>query len=130
MKLTTALRALGPMDALSVRRDAMLRYEPHQDAYAILGVDPHASQEDVEKAFRRAALTWHPDKSPAPDAAERFLQVQRAGEALRDPLSRREYDRMRDLHVGARRPPRAAPAPEPPPEPGIPMRPPPDSLET
>jgi hypothetical protein len=76
-------------------------YDPHEDAYAILGVDPRASRADVERAYRRAALTWHPDKSPAPDAAERFLQVQAAAKILRDPARRREYDRLREIHLGA-----------------------------
>ena len=108
----------------------MLRYDPDRDAYAILGVDSSASQEVIEKAFRKAALLWHPDKSRAPDAADRFHEVQKAGEALRDPVARREYDRMRGNHFGTRGPPRSTfRKPEPQPAtPYAPMRPPPDWL--
>lgn len=112
----------------------MLRYDPDKDLYVILGVDPAAKAADVEAAFRRACLTWHPDKSPAPDAADRFLDVQRAGEVLRDPESRRDYDIVRDRHIGRafrprKKPPSASPDPttSPPPEAGayVPIRPPP-----
>jgi len=78
----------------------MHRYDPNHDAYVILGVDPRGSPDDVEAAFRRAVLTWHPDKSPAPDAAERFLAVQKAGQILRDPEMRRDYDFLRARYIG------------------------------
>jgi len=104
----------------------MLRYDPNLDAYAVLGVHPAASQEEIEAAFRKAALLWHPDKSRSPDAKERFYQVQGAGEVLRDPVRRREYDRMRQMHLGSRARARMrAPGPA---EADVPMRPPPDWL--
>jgi hypothetical protein len=113
----------------------MHRYDPNHDAYVILGVDPRASAEDVEAAFRKAALTWHPDKSPAPDAAERFLDVQKAGQILRDPEMRRDYDFLRERHIGRTFRPRKAPSsssgassaspPPKPPEAFTPIRPPP-----
>lgn len=89
----------------------MHRYDPDQDAYVILGCDPKASAEEVEAAYRRAALTWHPDKSPAPDAAERFLDVQEAGKILRDPEQRRDYDFLRERHIGRTFRPRPQPVP-------------------
>ena len=100
----------------------MLSYDPQLDAYAILGADPGASQKEVEAAFRKAVLIWHPDKSPAPDAADRFHEVQQAGKLLRDAHTRRSYDRLRALHFGSAAPKtrkRRAP------EPYVPMRPPP-----
>jgi len=115
----------------------MFRYDPENDAYVILGVDPEASAAEVEAAFRRAALTWHPDKSPAPDAAEQFLAVQEAGRLLRDPEMRRDYDIVRARHLGHAFRPRSRATPnEPsraessskPPEPHVPMRPPPSWL--
>lgn len=107
----------------------MLRYDPNNDAYVILGVDPKASPVEVEAAFRRAALTWHPDKSPAPDAGERFLDVQKAGKLLRDPESRRDYDFLRERHIGRTfRPPQrpsSSSSSRKPPEAYVPIRPPP-----
>lgn len=100
----------------------MLSYDPDSDAYLILGIDSDATQKEVEAAFRKAALTWHPDKSPAPDAAERFLDVQQAGKLLRNKRTRQAYDRLRTVHLGRRARPRPRKRP---PEPFVPMRPPP-----
>jgi hypothetical protein len=100
----------------------MLSYDPNNDAYLILGVHSDATQKEVEAAFRKAALTWHPDKSPAPDAAERFLTVQQAGKVLRNKKTRRSYDQLRSIHLGRRARPRPTQRP---PEPFVPMRPPP-----
>ena len=38
--------------------------ETHDDVahYKTLGVDTHASEREIAKAYRRAALEWHPDK--------------------------------------------------------------------
>ena len=67
-------------------------YQPEDDAYALLGVDPEASQKQVGRAYRKAVLTWHPDKSPAPDAAQVFHRIQHAAKILRSPALRRLYD--------------------------------------
>lgn len=96
-----------------------MRYDPTDDAYAILGVRPQATRDEVNAAFRRAVLQWHPDKNPAPDATEVFHKIQQAARILRTPRMRREYDRLRAAHH--RTPP---PAPRPryaPPEPYVPL---------
>jgi hypothetical protein len=120
----------------------MLRYDPNHDAYVTLGADPSASDEEIETAYRRSVLQWHPDKCPAPDAAERFHEVQHAGEILRDPEARRDYDIIRDRHIGRTFRPRrnassyappGAPsesAPPPPAEPYVPMRPAPEWMSS
>lgn len=54
------------------------------DAYKRLGLKPGASKEEVKAAHRREALKWHPDKNKAPDAEERFKEVQRSFELLSD----------------------------------------------
>lgn len=73
----------------------MISYNPQTDAYAILGVHPDANEEQIEAAYRQAVLTWHPDKSPAPDAGERFQEVLVAAKILRDARQRRLYDLAR-----------------------------------
>lgn len=60
--------------------------------YAVLGVRPGASADEIRAAHRRAAWDTHPDR--AGDAA-RFQEVQAAYDALRDPAQRAAYDRAR-----------------------------------
>ncbi len=104
----------------------MLRYDPSRDAYAILGVAPGASQDAIEDAYREAARTWHPDKSVAPDAAERFHDVTAAATILRDPVTRRAYDQQRELHLGPIARARPKPGRGEPQKAHAPLRPPPE----
>jgi Ca-activated chloride channel family protein len=62
------------------------------DFYAILGVPRNATEEDIRRAYREAALRLHPDKNEGPGATELFLQVNHAYELLSDPTLRAEYD--------------------------------------
>ncbi|PAA65995.1 hypothetical protein BOX15_Mlig034118g4, partial [Macrostomum lignano] len=62
--------------------------------YAILEINPDASEAEVRKAYRQMALRWHPDKNQTnPDEAERrFKLISEAYEVLSDPEKRRIYD--------------------------------------
>jgi len=64
------------------------------DYYAILGIPRSASVEDIRRAYREAALRLHPDKNPGEEAAELFLQVNRAYEVLSDGEQRSAYDQQ------------------------------------
>jgi len=63
-----------------------------QDYYAILGISRDASQEDVKRAYFRAAQKLHPDKNTAAGETELFMGVQQAYEVLSNPKRRAMYD--------------------------------------
>lgn len=65
-----------------------------RDFYDVLGVDRDASEEEINKAFRKQAARYHPDVSDEPDAEERFKQVKKAKEVLTDEEQRELYDRL------------------------------------
>ncbi len=66
----------------------------YRDYYAILGVEPTASAEDIRKAYRRLARRYHPDVSKEDDAEERFKEVSEAYQTLSDPEKREAYDQL------------------------------------
>ncbi len=68
---------------------------PERDYYEILGVSVEASQEEIKKAYRQAALKHHPDRNPGNrEAEERFKKAAEAYSVLIDPDKRSVYDRF------------------------------------
>lgn len=53
-----------------------------KDPWEVLGLERGADAAAVKAAFRRAALSCHPDVNAAPEAAVRFAEVKRAADAL------------------------------------------------
>ena len=62
------------------------------DLYETLGVDRDASFDDIKKAYRKLARSYHPDVNPDPEMAERFKEITAAYEVLSDPDKRQNYD--------------------------------------
>ncbi|HYE94753.1 MAG TPA: J domain-containing protein [Rubricoccaceae bacterium] len=72
------------------------------DYYQTLEVGEAASADEIKKAYRRLARTYHPDKNPDnQEAEERFKAVQQAYAVLSDPEKRKAYDKMRRAPYGA-----------------------------
>ena len=65
---------------------------PDTDFYSILGVSRGASQDEIQRAYRKLARENHPDVNKDPAAEERFKQISEAYDVLRDPKQRERYD--------------------------------------
>ena len=70
-----------------------------KDYYAILGVSRDASQSDIEKAFRKLAHKYHPDKKDGD--AKKFKEASEAYQVLKDKNKRAQYDMTGSAGGGA-----------------------------
>lgn len=64
-----------------------------KDYYAILGISPNATQEEIHKAYRRCSKQWHPDRNPDRDTEELMKDINEAYSILKDPQKRERYDK-------------------------------------
>lgn len=73
-----------------------------RDYYEVLGVDRGASADEIKKAYRKAALKFHPDKNPGDkDAEEKFKEAAEAYDVLSNPDKKARYDQFGHEGMGA-----------------------------
>ncbi|KAI8826106.1 uncharacterized protein EV422DRAFT_154210 [Fimicolochytrium jonesii] len=67
-----------------------------RDYYSILGVAKDADEDAIKKAYRKAALKWHPDRNPDNKelADKKFKELSEAYEVLSDKQKRTIYDQF------------------------------------
>ena len=63
-----------------------------RDFYEILGVPSTATQDEIQRAYRKLARQHHPDVNKDPGAEDRFKEISEAYNVLVDPQTRRRYD--------------------------------------
>jgi len=68
-----------------------------EDPYETLGIEEEASDKEINAAFRKLSLKWHPDKNPDNKevAEKKFAEISDAKELLLDPVKRAEVDKHR-----------------------------------
>jgi len=71
-----------------------------RDYYKILGVKRSATKKEIQKAYKKLALEWHPDKFQDEDdkkaAEKKFMDIAAAKEVLTDADNRAKYDAGED----------------------------------
>ncbi len=66
-----------------------------RDYYEILGINRDANTDEIKKAYRQAAMKYHPDRNPNnKDAEDKFKEATEAYEVLNDTEKRQRYDRF------------------------------------
>jgi len=66
-----------------------------RDYYEVLGVERNADADTIKKAYRKAAIKYHPDKNPGDkEAEEKFKEAAEAYDVLSNPDKRARYDRF------------------------------------
>lgn len=66
-----------------------------RDYYEVLGVAKNANADEIKKAYRKAAIKYHPDKNPGDkEAEEKFKEAAEAYDVLSNPEKRARYDQF------------------------------------
>ena len=66
-----------------------------RDYYEVLGVARNANADEIKKAYRKAAIKYHPDKNPGDkEAEEKFKEAAEAYDVLSNEQKRARYDQF------------------------------------
>lgn len=91
------LRPAATLSVVLLSAILILRLEAKgTDPYKVLGVDKNASQRDIQKAFHKLSLKYHPDKNKDKAAQTKFEEINNAYEILSDEEKRKNYDTYGD----------------------------------
>ena len=72
-----------------------------RDYYEVLGVAKNANADEIKKAYRKAAIKYHPDKNPGDkEAEEKFKEAAEAYDVLSNPDKRARYDQFGHAGMG------------------------------
>ncbi len=72
-----------------------------RDYYEVLGVAKNANADEIKKAYRKAAIKYHPDKNPGDkEAEERFKEAAEAYDVLSNTDKRARYDQFGHAGLG------------------------------
>lgn len=73
-----------------------------QDYYEVLGVSKNVPKDELQNAYRKLALQYHPDRNKSADAEEKFKEISEAYAVLSDDEKRKQYDMFGHAGIGAR----------------------------
>ena len=69
-----------------------------RDYYEVLGISKSASADEIKKAYRKAAVKYHPDKEGGDET--KFKEAGEAYDVLKDSQKRQRYDQFGHAGVG------------------------------
>uniref|UniRef100_A0A6B2E771 Putative dsrna-activated protein kinase inhibitor p58 n=1 Tax=Phlebotomus kandelakii TaxID=1109342 RepID=A0A6B2E771_9DIPT len=81
------------------RAKRLQKQSERRDYYKILNVKRSATKQEVIKAYRKAAMKWHPDNYQGDEkkiAEKKFIDIAAAKEVLTDPEKRQQFDNGED----------------------------------
>lgn len=72
-----------------------------RDYYEVLGVAKNANADEIKKAYRKAAIQYHPDKNPGnKESEDKFKEAAEAYDVLSNPDKRARYDQFGHAGMG------------------------------
>lgn len=63
-----------------------------KDYYEVLGIDKSASPDEIQGAYRRLVMQFHPDINKEANATQKMSEINEAYNTLSDPEKRKKYD--------------------------------------